>query len=84
MQALGQPTKRPSSGCSQIAHSLYSGLRGRNHLRFGDEMNDYEMIKTYNGVAMGNAVSKVKEVAKILTKDCKEDGVSYALEELIK
>lgn len=51
---------------------------------FGDEMNDYEMIKTYNGVAMGNAVSKVKEVAKIFTKDCKEDGVSYALEELIK
>ncbi len=51
---------------------------------FGDEMNDFEMIKNYNGVAMGNAVAKVKEVAKIITKDCKDDGVSYALEELIK
>jgi Cof subfamily protein (haloacid dehalogenase superfamily) len=51
---------------------------------FGDEMNDYEMIKTYNGVAMGNAVPKVKEVAKIITKNVKEDGVSYALEDLIK
>ena len=51
---------------------------------FGDEMNDYEMIKEYNGVAMGNAVNKVKEVAKKITKDVKEDGVSSALEELIK
>ncbi len=51
---------------------------------FGDEMNDYEMVKEFNGVAMGNAIAKIKNVAKIVTRSVKDDGVSYALEELIK
>lgn len=51
---------------------------------FGDQMNDYEMIKNYEGVAMGNAIDEVKAVAKIITKDVKDDGVSFALSKLIK
>lgn len=69
-------------GVTALANLL--NIKDEDCYCFGDEMNDYEMIKKYNGVAMGNAVPKVKEVAKIFTKDCKEDGVSYALEELIK
>ena len=51
---------------------------------FGDEMNDYLMVKNFDGVAMGNANEKVKHVAKFVTKDVKEDGVSFALENYIK
>ena len=51
---------------------------------FGDEENDLLMIKNFNGVAMGNAVDSVKKVATYITKPVSEDGVSYAIEELIK
>ena len=51
---------------------------------FGDEENDLLMIKNFNGVAMGNAVDSVKEVANYITKSVSEDGVSYAINELIK
>ncbi len=51
---------------------------------FGDQMNDYEMIKKYKGVAMRNSIDSIKNIAKILTKDVKDDGVSFALKNLIK
>lgn len=50
---------------------------------FGDQMNDYLMIKNYHGVAMGNSVKEVIKVAKIVTKSDKEKGVAYALNNLI-
>jgi len=46
---------------------------------FGDEMNDYKMIKKFNGIAMGNAIEKVKKVAHFVTLDIKHDGVGYAI-----
>ena len=47
---------------------------------FGDSMNDYEMIeKAGNGIAMGNAVDKLKEVADYVTRPIEEEGVSFAL-----
>ena len=47
---------------------------------FGDSMNDYEMLqKAGNGIAMGNAVDNLKEVADYVTKSIEEDGVSDAL-----
>ena len=43
-------------------------------------MNDYEMLqKAGNGIAMGNAVDNLKEVADYVTKSIEEDGVSDAL-----
>ena len=56
----------------------------KNVYCFGDEENDLLMIKNFNGVAMGNAVDSVKEVATYITKSVSEDGVSYAIDELIK
>lgn len=46
---------------------------------FGDEMNDFRMIKEFDGTAMGNAVDAVKKVAKRITKSVSEDGIAYAL-----
>ena len=43
-------------------------------------MNDYEMLqKAGNGIAMGNAVETLKEVADYVTKPIDQGGVSFAL-----
>lgn len=49
-------------------------------MAFGDGGNDLEMIQyVQTGVAMGNAIDAVKEVADFVTKDVDEDGIAYAL-----
>lgn len=52
---------------------------------FGDSMNDYSMLVMDFGatIAMENAMEKVKEVAKYVTKSNTEDGVAYAIEMLL-
>lgn len=50
----------------------------------GDGYNDVSMIKfAGTGVAMANAVAEVKAVANFHTKSNDEDGVAWAIEELI-
>lgn len=52
-----------------------------NLMAFGDEENDIEMIKlAHIGVAMGNAIPKVKAAADFQTLDNVHDGVSEFLE----
>lgn len=47
---------------------------------FGDGLNDIEMLSYVGtGVAMGNAVNVIKEVADIVTKDVDKDGVEHGL-----
>ena len=47
----------------------------------GDSMNDYEMVREAGvGIAMGNAVSKLKEAADYVTADIGEDGLEKAFE----
>ncbi len=50
----------------------------------GDEINDVTMIESAAcGVAMGNAIDAVKDVADYVTKGCDEDGVALALERML-
>lgn len=43
---------------------------------FGDSMNDYEIVRAAGiGVAMGNAVEELKQVADYVTTPIGEDGV---------
>lgn len=52
-------------------------------IAFGDSMNDYEMIQAAGiGIAMGNAVEKLKEAADMVTLPVWEDGVCAALKKL--
>ena len=53
---------------------------------FGDSMNDYSMLAMDFGatVAMENAVDEIKAAVKYITKSNEEDGVAYAIEELLK
>ncbi|MDO5690022.1 MAG: Cof-type HAD-IIB family hydrolase [Tissierellia bacterium] len=50
----------------------------------GDYENDLPMIKNAAfGVAMGNAIEPVKEAAQFITKTNEEDGVAFAIHEMI-
>ena len=42
-------------------------------------MNDYEILKTAGiGVAMGNSIDKLKEIADYITDDIDKDGIYNA------
>lgn len=62
---------------------LKEKTKAKRAICFGDELNDLRMIKENVGVAMGNAKSEVKQVASFVTKKVVEDGVAYAIKELL-
>jgi Cof subfamily protein (haloacid dehalogenase superfamily) len=52
-----------------------------NVMAFGDNYNDVDMIRTTGyGIAVGNAIQEVKDVAKEITLNSKDDGVAIAIE----
>lgn len=60
-------------------------LTSENIMAIGDEENDLSMIKYAGiGVAMGNAVTSVKDNAQMVTKDCDHDGVAAAIEKVLQ
>lgn len=63
---------------SQILH-----IPAKDVFTFGDGGNDVRMLKEFQGVAMGNAVVECKAVSRYVTKTCREDGVAYAITELL-
>lgn len=69
-------------GLERIA-STYDIL-AENIIAFGDEDNDFEMIEfAGTGVAMGNAIPKLKEIANEITLTNEEDGIALFLEKHI-
>jgi 5-amino-6-(5-phospho-D-ribitylamino)uracil phosphatase len=60
--------------------SSYYNIPSERIIAFGDEDNDLEML-TYagQGVAMGNAITRLKSVANKETKTNEEDGVAHYL-----
>ncbi|MCV4732003.1 HAD hydrolase family protein, partial [Escherichia coli] len=54
-------------------------------IAFGDEDNDLEMIEWAGyGIAMGNAIEPLKQVANDVTKTNEEDGIGVYLKALLK
>ena len=53
---------------------------------YGDSLNDLSMLSMDCGatVAMENAVPEVKQAAKYITKSNDENGVAYAIRELLR
>lgn len=50
----------------------------------GDEINDVAMIRHAGlGIAMGNAIDPIKQVADRITLDQAEDGVAHAIEQIL-
>lgn len=60
------------------------GLAPEDIAVFGDDLNDVEMLSHCpNSVAMGNAHPQVKAIAAHVTRSCDEDGIAYALKEIL-
>ena len=67
-----------------IIHLInYLGIDISDTIAFGDGHNDSEMIELCNvGVAMGNAIDKVKKVSNYVTDDIDNDGIYKAMKYL--
>lgn len=54
-------------------------------LVLGDSRNDRELFEVFpNSIAVANAAREIKQLARYETKSCEQDGVAFALRELIK
>lgn len=63
----------------------YYSIPQERIIAFGDEDNDLEMIEfAGHGVAMGNAISPLKSIAKEITLSNEEDGIAIYLQEVLK
>ncbi|WP_026905717.1 HAD family hydrolase [Paucisalibacillus globulus] len=70
-------------GLRKIAH--YYQIPEDRIIAFGDEDNDLEMIDYAGvGVAMGNAIDPLKNIAKHVTVTNEEHGIGVFLEEYLK
>ncbi|XQY92779.1 Cof-type HAD-IIB family hydrolase [Metabacillus sp. HB246100] len=69
-------------GLQRIA--TYYNIPKERIIAFGDEDNDLEMLEyAGHGVAMGNAIEKLKSVANKHTKTNEEDGIAHYLKEVL-
>lgn len=58
----------------------YLGIAKEEVIAFGDGHNDAEMLKFVGlGIAMGNAIDKVKEASDYITTDIDDNGIYNAL-----
>lgn len=68
-----------ADGLSRLARYFGEKEDLSDTVAFGDSMNDFEVIKKAGiGVAMGNAVSELKEIADYVTSSIAEDGIYRA------
>ncbi|WP_019153277.1 Cof-type HAD-IIB family hydrolase [Robertmurraya massiliosenegalensis] len=64
--------------------SDYMNIPKERIIAFGDEDNDFEMIEyAGRGVAMGNAIDQLKNIANDTTLTNEEDGVAVYLNDLL-
>lgn len=60
------------------------GIKQENVMALGDQANDIAMIEYAGmGVAMGNAITELKEIAQHVTGTNTEDGVALAIEKFV-
>lgn len=76
--------KNVSKGIALLEIAEYLGIEKENVYAFGDHDNDKSMIEMAGtGIAMGNAIPELKEVADFITLTNNEDGIAVYLEENI-
>lgn len=76
--------KDSTKGNAVVALANHLSLPLSSVYCFGDGDNDVSMFTCGAvGVAMGNASDSVKEKAQIVTRSCLDDGVAYAIRNLI-
>lgn len=71
---------------AKALHTVFPemGIHSENIIAFGDGHNDRSIIEYAGiGVAMGNAVDALKEIADDVTLSCDEDGIAAGLEKYL-
>lgn len=72
-----------ANGVERIAH--YYQIPQDRIIAFGDEDNDMELLQyAGKGIAMGNAIEPLKQVANDITLDNEKDGVGTYLQSYLK
>lgn len=73
-----------NKGCALLHLASKLGIDRTETIGIGDNHNDIELIQTAGlGIAMGNAVQALKEIADYTTLSNNEDGVCHAIEKFI-
>lgn len=76
--------KNADKGKGLEALAKYLGVKREEIIAMGDAENDLAMIKYAGlGVAMGNAVEKVKEASDVVTLTNEQNGVAKIIKEYI-
>nr|SFZ87306.1 Promiscuous sugar phosphatase YidA, haloacid dehalogenase-like phosphatase family [Loigolactobacillus rennini] len=76
--------KGVNKGAALAILAKHLGLTAENVMAIGDQGNDLSMIKyAGTGVAMGNAITAIKEAAQYVTADNDHDGVAKAIEKSV-
>lgn len=80
---INTPTASKGHALLELGRELK--IKPEETMIFGDQRNDLSMfdVPGFRKVAMGNAIEELKERADFVTKTNDEDGIAYALEELI-
>lgn len=72
--------KGADKGEGLLAMAAHQGLNPQQTIAFGDGGNDSSMVRGAGiGVAMGNAIDELKEIADYVTTSVDEDGIRNAL-----
>ena len=72
-------------GLALLDYAKVKNIKKDEIAAIGDNLNDESMIRAAGvGVAMGNAIPLIKDIAQVTTKNNNEDGVAYILNQFIK
>jgi Cof subfamily protein (haloacid dehalogenase superfamily) len=70
------------NGVKKLLEYYKTGIE--NTIAFGDNENDYEMVKNCGiGIAVENGIEKIKDIAKCICENNNEDGVAKWIEKNI-
>jgi hydroxymethylpyrimidine pyrophosphatase-like HAD family hydrolase len=76
--------KEVDKGKGLQALGAYLNIKPDEMMTCGDQENDLAMIRLAGlGVAMGNAIPEVKDIAQFVTKTNAEEGVAYAVKKFV-
>ncbi|WP_010677337.1 Cof-type HAD-IIB family hydrolase [Bacillus timonensis] len=80
---FNHPEAKKGLALKELANSM--GIEMKDVMSLGDNLNDKSMLEMAGrGVAMGNADEEILNLCTFHTKTNEEDGVAYAIEEMLK
>lgn len=76
---------KAQKGLALLDYAKLKNIKQNKIAAIGDNLNDESMIRAAGvGVAMGNAIPLIKDIAQVTTKNNNEDGVAYILNQFVK